>query len=67
MALMNGTGLLITSNEIRLQPQTLIEILFPGKSSLMKGITIYQTTPSLFRRFDTNNIKNILSENTSLK
>ncbi|TMW42008.1 hypothetical protein DOY81_012912, partial [Sarcophaga bullata] len=66
MALMNGTGLLITSNEIRLQPQTLIEILFPGKNSLMKGITIYQTTPSLFRRFGINNIKNILSENISL-
>ncbi|KAM7352015.1 aminoadipate-semialdehyde dehydrogenase isoform 2-T2 [Cochliomyia hominivorax] len=65
VALKTGVAILITSQEIRLKPTKLIKIMFPEKSSLMKGVTIYQTTPSLFRLFGQENIKDVILNNKS--
>lgn len=68
VALENGASILITSKEIRLQSQELLKIMFPQETSLKQGVTIYQTTPSLFRLFGKQSIQNvILSKKNTLR
>lgn len=67
LALQNGAAVLITSSENRLKPQHLLKILFPC-DTIFKGITILQTTPSLFRLFGREDIQNtILNSKSSLR
>lgn len=65
LALENGAKILITSKEIRLLPQQLLKIMFPEPKGLQQGVTIYQTTPSLFRLFGQENIQNVIFNNNS--
>ncbi|KAI8117638.1 Acyl-CoA synthetase family member 4 like protein [Lucilia cuprina] len=61
LALKTGGSVLITSKEIRLQPQKLLKCMFPG-------VSIFQTTPSLFRLFGKQSIHDeILQSKSSLR
>ncbi|XP_065356367.1 beta-alanine-activating enzyme [Calliphora vicina] len=68
LALETGSAILITSKEIRFQPQHLLKVMFPAKSTLMPGVTIFQTTPSLLRLFGKQSIHDdILGKTTTLR
>ncbi|XP_037808323.1 beta-alanine-activating enzyme isoform X2 [Lucilia sericata] len=61
LALKTGASVLITSKQIRLQPQQLLKVMFPG-------VSIFQTTPSLFRLFGKQSIHDeILVNKSSLR
>uniref|UniRef100_A0A1B0FP09 Uncharacterized protein n=1 Tax=Glossina morsitans morsitans TaxID=37546 RepID=A0A1B0FP09_GLOMM len=64
LALANGAALLITSSKIRLSSNRLSHVLFPSKFGL-KGVSILQTTPSLFRLFDKEIIRNVIFDKTN--
>ncbi|XP_037958999.1 beta-alanine-activating enzyme-like [Teleopsis dalmanni] len=67
LALDNGAAIIITTSKIRLSPQKLVNILFPNNCN-MCGVTTLQLTPSLFRLFGVDAIRDIiLSPNTSLR
>uniref|UniRef100_A0A1A9WFZ3 Uncharacterized protein n=1 Tax=Glossina brevipalpis TaxID=37001 RepID=A0A1A9WFZ3_9MUSC len=64
LALANGAALLITSTKVRLSSNRLGHILFSPKAGL-KGVSIFQTTPSLFRLFDKQIIQNVIFDKNS--
>lgn len=65
LALENGASILLTTKEIRLQPEKLLKLMFPEESLEINGVTIYQTTPSLFRLFGKENIRDVILKNNS--
>lgn len=67
LALKHGSCLLMVDNKIRCNAQILLETLFPTipRSS---GVTIMQTTPSLFTRWSSNIIRTrVLSKESKLR
>lgn len=60
LAALSGAALLICPKNVNTT-----EILFPQENSDSPGITIWQTTPSLFMRSGVENIKNIILNETS--
>lgn len=71
LALRSGACLAMASNALRCDPPSLLNVLFPipsNEKSAQSRITVMQTTPSLFQRWTTQNIKHqILSPLSSLR
>ncbi|KAL9926658.1 aminoadipate-semialdehyde dehydrogenase [Glossina fuscipes fuscipes] len=65
LALANGAALLITSTKTRLSPNHLHHVLFPSLPFGLKGVSIFQTTPSLFRLFGKEIIRNVIFDKTN--
>lgn len=65
MALLNGSTIVMVSNKMCLSTKLLPNILFQNNT---KNVTVIQMTPSLFKRWNNTEIKEIiLSENNSLR
>ncbi|CAH1398385.1 unnamed protein product [Nezara viridula] len=65
LPLMNGASLCIVEKYVKQNPDLLLDILFPASGGL---VTILQTTPSLFRRWNTSILqKRIFTEQSVLK
>ncbi|XP_018798940.1 PREDICTED: acyl-CoA synthetase family member 4 homolog isoform X1 [Bactrocera latifrons] len=70
LALISGASLLICPADLRLNPKKKINILWPKHrgTQILKGTTILQATPSFFRLFGEDIIKEvILHEDNSLR
>lgn len=72
LALQNGAGLLITKRALQFKPQKLLNVLSFKRQceneKSLKGVTIMQMTPSIFRLFGASEIQNtIFHQNTSLR
>lgn len=67
LALQNGAAVLISHYTMRESPKRVLNALFPINVTT-PGITVLQMTPSLFRQFGTNAIRNrILSSGSTLR
>lgn len=67
LALQNGAAVLISHYTMRESPKRVLNALFPINVTT-PGITVLQMTPSLFRQFGTNAIRNrILSSSSTLR
>lgn len=69
LSLYFGASLLMVANDIRCNSNALLEVLFPVDASKQNAsVSIIQTTPSLFMRWTTNEIKNrVFSSNSQLR
>ncbi|XP_055541674.1 beta-alanine-activating enzyme isoform X2 [Wyeomyia smithii] len=63
LALRNGASVILVANEIRLDPDRLLRVLFDRSS-----VTFMQITPSLFRRWNERTIQEVIfQKETSLR